>query len=331
MATVATRLADPARQTPILLRMLNAAHVPYQHVFHSNEVMLDCPDCGKEKHLYVNLVKRLGHCQRCKENFSFERLIRDLNLPKRFELDAAPKVRDLRAMTTEVGQRSADGLLPGELPPHCHPAWKFPEAIEFIEKRGLSIREALTFQLRYCPTGPYARRVVFPVVWGNQLVGFQARTIGKEEPKYRFPRGFPSARVLYPQAYLTMGRVILVEGVIPALMYQGLATFGKKLSEKQLLCLADQKRYIRQIVLAWDRDAWDTPGRSKVSPARAAWEKLRECYPTAGLILPAEKPQPDHFARHLFQKLVDRAFRSKYGNRSSIWEVSVSGAMERVL
>ena len=312
---------------PIVLRTLDAAGIVYQAVSDGAEVLLDCPDCGKSGHLYVNVLKRESFCQRCKQGSSWLRLRRVMHLPRLAEVHALPAPRPQDCSGLLGRPKPATSLPIIELPWGSYPAVRFPEAIAYLESRHLSVHEAFTYDLQYCPYGPYAQRLVFPVTWEHRLVGFQARTIAHEDPPYLFPKGFPGARVLYPERNLRAGRVYVTEGVIPAITCQGLATFGKKLSTSQLEALRAVSRYVKQVVLLWDRDAWQSE-RNKDAPAMAAWKRLKEWYPTVGLILPPEKPQPDHFLRHVLFDVGELVFAKSRG-KSAIFRVDPKGHITR--
>jgi len=335
-------LRKPAPQRkPELLSQLEKSRIFFQPIPGSSEVLLDCPTCGKDKHLYVNVIKRCGFCQKCKKAFNHRLLVKALKLPGTdgaYNLQQAATPSELAQLHESIfgqgrkaTQAAQESLPQCDLPLGAQLAVRHPKALKYLLQRGLPLRDIQLNEIRYCPYGPYYNRILFPVFWDDKLVGFNTRTLQKNfSPKYLTNKNFPSSKVLYPQANLRMGRLVITEGVVPAILYQGVATFGKKLSEEQLKILM-RSWYTRQLVLAWDRDAWtSTPGTTQDPPALKAWETLKEYYPCAGLILPEEKPQPDDFTRSVFQSVIEQVWK-KSPSKSMIWKIDSSGRAERYL
>lgn len=58
--------------------------------------------------------------------------------------------------------------------------------IEYIHSRGFMIQDAHDYDVRYASIGDYKGRIVFPVYFNQELVGWTGRTIFKAEPvRYR--------------------------------------------------------------------------------------------------------------------------------------------------
>jgi len=334
---------------PAALRALDQAWIVYKPVYNGEEVLTDCPDCGKEGHLYVNVFKKVAYCQRCQQGFTWLRLEKLMGLPRHL-VDPAPGLDDVRALAAGLGKLTpiaVDELPEVELPYGTFPAWKYPEALAYLETRKIGVRAVFRHELRYAPYGPCAHRILFPIRWNSRLVGYQGRCIvkhcrdcrKKEHPKYIFSTGFPAARVFYPQRHLCRARILLVEGVIPALRFGGLATFGKKLTSAQLALLKANQRVIREVILAFDHDAWRVEHKERlpkrcarrclcVPPAMKAWTALRSRFTTVGLMLPAEAAQPDHLPGKAIVAAGESALVRAKG-KSSLWHVDAEGQIER--
>src|SRR5262245_40123435 len=266
---------------PELVRALEAVGVAFRAVTGTNEILLSCPLCFKENHFYINVIKRVGYCQRCKEAMNYRRLCTVFRLPATNGhgfMSQAPSMNELKALHESIFGRVKEAYKPDdfptcELPMGILPAWRVPHAIKYLYQRGIPMRDIQRFDLKYAAYGPYMGRVLFPLWWNDQLVGFQARSIRDMKPKYVFPKGIPASKILYPQQNLEIGRCVITEGVIPAILYQGLATFGKRLSEDQLRVLMRAK-HILLIILAWDGDAWYSESPAQDAPALETWERL---------------------------------------------------------
>lgn len=83
---------------------------------------------------------------------------------------------------------------------------------------GLTAPDVARWELGYCARGPYAWRVILPVIMSGIVVGFQARTIREAAPKYRTSSfggecGRPASAMLFGyDATMRGGAVLLVEG-----------------------------------------------------------------------------------------------------------------------
>jgi hypothetical protein len=247
-------------------------------------------------------------------------------------MSQAPSMGELKTLHESIFGRVKENLREGfpscDLPMGVLPAWRVPHAIKYLYGRGIPMRDIQRFDLKYAAYGPYVGRVLFPLRWNGQLVGFQARAIRDLKPKYVFPKGIPASKIVYPQENLIIGWCVITEGVIPAILYQGLATFGKRLSEEQLHILMRSSK-IQQIVLAWDRDAWYSDSPTRDAPALETWERLSRIRPTAGLILPEDMPQPDDLSHSAFMSATESVW--KRGKQTSgIYHVDARGATERV-
>lgn len=134
----------------------------------------------------------------------------------------------------------------------------------FVERQwGLDGRDAREWGLGWCLTGPYAWRVVVPVVMGGQVVGFQARSVrGNAEPKYLTSRssddpgrpaecGRPAAAMLFNvDALPPDGEALVVEGAGDAMRWHrgargrtptALALLGTAMTPEKLALIAGRR------------------------------------------------------------------------------------------
>lgn len=137
----------------------------------------------------------------------------------------------------------------------------------YLEQREIPLTLAVEYGLQYYPQD---RRVIFPIVVGGQLVGWQARTIEPSEwvdeqtgavrrrPKILTSPGVDRARVLMWQDRLVGStHAVLTEGPIDALKCHlcggNVASMGKSVSLGQLRVLWESG--VRRVYLALDPDA----------------------------------------------------------------------------
>jgi DNA primase len=145
------------------------------------------------------------------------------------------------------------------LPPNTFPVKKAPvtfyqKATNYLAGRGFQNEKFFV-----CTSGKYSNRIIIPYYYkNNQLIYFNGRGMGDEEPKYRGPEkdcGVGKDDVLFFTNFPEKEeKVYLCEGEFDALTlnlagFNAVACGGKNLSEKQALMLAYYK-----VCLALDRD-----------------------------------------------------------------------------
>lgn len=132
---------------------------------------------------------------------------------------------------------------------------------EYLLSRGVSRQVAQEAGIGVVTDGKLAQRLIVPVLDVDQhtWLGFSARDwTGKQEPKYRYPRGMARGSLLYNWAAIyeeTDVPLIFVEGVFDALPYwpDSSAGLGKPGDyHRRLLCGAR-----RPIAVCLDGDAWE--------------------------------------------------------------------------
>jgi hypothetical protein len=152
----------------------------------------------------------------------------------------------------------------------------------YANKRGFTEELQELYDVRYCvsdiPTLPdkykraFSKRIVFPIYDQEGVCrSAVARDIGNSQKRTKWVNWpetdlahffWPLGRVIdtrYHPYSMGLGRVVLTEGIMDAHAVRQLtrfisfACFGKKLSDAQIELL--QKNRVREIILAWDRDA----------------------------------------------------------------------------
>lgn len=219
-------------------------------------VRIPCPTCStgdrKKMKRYVPSEGHTSHCFICKVPLDVQDLLGDGVM---FTVD--PKSRQEREAEEAPDPRSF--TLPGH---EFIPVNKLPDshpAIKFLHKDQLFDLDYYTYVhgICYCPVEhgmvlnsfPYvtsAERLIFPVKYNGQLVGWQARSLpgtfyGDRADCIKYYHVFNKGRYLfnYDEAHKNEG-VVVVEGVKKALKFRelGVATFGTGISDvqKQLIC-----------------------------------------------------------------------------------------------
>lgn len=141
------------------------------------------------------------------------------------------------------------------------------KGLAYLESRGINLELAKQYDIHYHPK---ERRVIFPVFVGDDLIGWQARTIDPTERinyqtgeeykvlKIRTSKGLPRDRCLMFQNRLEgSDHVVLCEGPVDAIKAHlcggNVASMGKSVSRGQLEII--RKSGVKKVYLALDPDA----------------------------------------------------------------------------
>lgn len=116
------------------------------------------------------------------------------------------------------------------------------------------------YRVGFCATGRYRKRIIVPVYYLGSLVNWVARYISDDPPagvhKVTTPPGNEQYSYLF-NLEKVWGReqVVITEGVFDCLALDDMAvaTFGKKVTDAQVIALANAG--VGTVVLAWDSDA----------------------------------------------------------------------------
>ncbi len=154
---------------------------------------------------------------------------------------------------------------------------------DYLSRRGFAdpLDVASTYDLRYCLTGTYSNRLLLPIYYQEQLVGWTGRDVsGRSDLRYHSltdksevsrKQGYPPAPINLKQLVLWQDYVleggeglVIVEGPLDALKVDyfndvpGVVTtclFGKP-TNPQLKTLSLAARRFKWVVSALDPDAW---------------------------------------------------------------------------
>lgn len=254
----------------------------------------NCPKCGNDKFkLYVNIEKRAWICYRCDWGRHLGdvcqlmaavsgRHVMDIRVELAKSVVPAPKGSEFESKLASMLNAKPIPVKPVTVTSVVLPgtaSWggiTSGRVLEYARRRGLTDNEITRYELR-CTTrlrayqGPY---LVFPVCYETTPVGWQGRHIADKEPRYVSSDDI--ADWLWPVEGSVMSGVVLCEGVFDALGirrlgWNGLCTFGKKISTRQVDLL--RTLGVRDVTLAWDANALADIERAALK-LRATFEKV---------------------------------------------------------
>lgn len=249
----------------------------------SNRVswIFTCPHCSKPK---LFLRKRDGRfiCWRCATTISYqgpaEYALRDLlglsvaELQKRLYGEEVTHSSEARVQLPDLHDFfdvEGGDVIPAELllPPETFLPFDFlslddPCSIkgkEYLARRGIPLELAQRLGILY---HPLHRRVIFPIVAGGKLRGWQARTVedGVEPKILTHPEELQRNRVLMFQDSLQTGDTVVVcegpvDGIKAHLCGPVVVTMGKSMSLRQIDIVLESG--VRKVYLGLDPDAAD--------------------------------------------------------------------------
>ena len=155
---------------------------------------------------------------------------------------------------------------PGKIElPECVPLSKGPttlHATKFIRKTwGLTLKTANRWGLRLClENGLFFQRLLIPIKFGGELVGYLGRRINNVGWKYRASTGAPLADILYGIDNVKPGKtVIVLEGTTDVMRWMqdyattAVALFGQEVTNEKIALLLS--RDPKRVIVALDNDA----------------------------------------------------------------------------
>jgi 5S rRNA maturation endonuclease (ribonuclease M5) len=247
---------------------------------YGNEIAVPCPVCDDphpaKPHLYVNVVKRMAVCYRCRDTGGHGMYNDVIQLIAALEnvgyLKALLWVKDqctvtradLRAAIARLQKEAEDDntfeMVPLPLPEGFQPSWDrgLPVVFErFFQKRGLTIDQRLAYDVGFTTHGYYAFRSIVPVVMDGTRWTWVGRDVtGTAEKKVLYPKGSKTGRLLFNfDVARKRDTIVLVEGVYDAIRVGpcGVALLGTSLSPVQLSRLVEAQP--KTVVVMLDPDA----------------------------------------------------------------------------
>lgn len=129
----------------------------------------------------------------------------------------------------------------------------------YLEKRGIPVSVQSQYDTLYSPS---MRRVIFPVILGKTLYGWQGRAIDPVDKAHRMHNmegDWRAKTLMFYNNIVEKEFAIIAEGPVSALKFHSVGNFvasmGKEISKKQMELI--RKSGIKKLYLALDRDAVD--------------------------------------------------------------------------
>ena len=250
------------------------------------EYKMACVSCGKQDHMYLNVVKGVGTCFSCGYTFNLVRLLMDLH-----GVDLRTAIQEARQLTSGLltdtrcnGVQSSVALRNVllstlqhtraenvtrtivELPANCVPitSRQAKDGRAYLSGRGFGLGHLVFSEIQYVwkrdpNQAKYWKHLVFVerdkdnnVIYWTTRAAYEP---DKKYPKSYHPHGIDKNVLLGMSSVKTQGRyVMLVEGPLDMIAFQGcaVASLGRMLSDQQVNLLTNQ---FRCVVVMYDSDA----------------------------------------------------------------------------
>jgi DNA primase len=131
--------------------------------------------------------------------------------------------------------------------------------LAYLKKRHINVGMIRAWRIHYSAAGPYAGRVVFPVLGDSGVEFFVARSIDDKEPKTLHPStgnlwtGKKGGAVWGLDRVPDSGEVVVCEGVFDAAVVPGgVAVMGKTITQQQVMAIGLR---VRSVTIMLDGDA----------------------------------------------------------------------------
>jgi transcription elongation factor Elf1 len=232
----------------------------YGYQMKNGEMGYYCPKCSHhKKKLQVNLDNGKAHCWVC--NFSahtIPQLLKKINAPKHLIKEALQIVGDYVSYEKDKDEITHNVSLPREYKPLWikieDPIYK--NAIHYLRRRRIGIKEILRYSIGYCDGGPYSNRIIIPSYdCDGKLNYFVARDMFPNS-KFKYKNPPMSKDVVGFELFINWKEpIVLVEGVFDAIAIKrnAIPLLGKFPSKKLIMKIMESG--VTDIYIALDEDA----------------------------------------------------------------------------
>jgi len=280
-------------------------------------VNIKCPFCDDQSnHLGIFEGSGLFSCWRCRKKGPLAYLIQELTgLPRdkcdemvtdgqtSFKRDPADEIRRIIDGEIEIADVRKHEEFAG-VPQYFEKittSTKFPLLDAYMKRRDIKLKTLIQYGCGICRVGKYMNRMVIPVIFGGEVVDFQAADLtGTAELKYRGSPGEINNYLYNYDAIGHGGRIILVEGILDMWRVEDscVASFGTHLTNRQKRLILDKQP--SELIFLWDEDAWDKI--SRYNSDAGFFEPFIDS--VRGVLLPKDE-DPDSLGKEAVFQLID--------------------------
>jgi len=213
------------------------------------DINIDCPFCGWEKHMGINVNNGYIWCWVCE----FQDIKGHPSLLKALYLTTEIPWAELKGIMEEHGwswdgykeEPLSDGLsknawLPKECCDFTENTKQRDNALHYLQNRGFGVDEIEKYGLKYTVGGAYHKRIIIPIYFEGKIVAFTGRDYSGKQNRYKNAPLFMCSRRVkdslynYDNCVDEFGHSYLLEGPTDVWrMKEGMSVFRSALSSKQ--------------------------------------------------------------------------------------------------
>jgi len=257
----------------------------------SNEIQTNCPQCGYEN-FFFNTKKEVGICHKAKCHWrpTADELIEYIGFAPDewgiFEIEE----EDSQEVEISIPDEPLLEMVDGQ----CMTSW--PEAVEYLSKRGVTWQDILRFDIR-CDTD----RIYVPIKYEGKLVNYNSRSLTNIGKKYLYAPGVSTSKYIFGWDECKLWDFLtLVENTFVSIWLRNSlncsTVFGSSLSEDQANLILNSK--IKTVVLFWDEN---TEKKCAKACELLASKGIQACY------IHPMKGQPDDYSIEFITNAVKNA------------------------
>ena len=227
----------------------------------NDNVAYHCPFCNHHKRkLEVNIVTQYWHCWVCNAaGRKLTVLFRKLNAPR-------TKIARLAELLDDVAFRPSKTTTDTpilQLPAEFKPLWKLdtssPEyrnAVMYLKRRGITIRDILKYRIGYCTSGAYGGKIIIPSYDANGSLNYFVSRAYYDDDIYKHKNPPTSKDIVGFELHINWYMpIILVEGAFDAIAIRrnAIPLFGKTISNTLKKRIVEKG--VKDIYICLDLDA----------------------------------------------------------------------------
>lgn len=276
------------------------------------ELKINCPFCvdrGETQdtrfRLGFNTITDVGHCFNC--DYSSRHIKREI----------ISKLQLIESIIVEVDEEIEDDEVPVSLPigfeylkPSKNKAtWYHLKALEYLKKREVPTWQIEAKRLGVTIADKYAYRVIFPVVFKKELVGFLGRDFtGQVKASYKYLNSVGKKYLYNCPSVKDIDSLVLSEGAFKAFKIERVgrvpsaALLGNSISALHLEQLKSYKKLSKILV-------WPDPGRPGITGACKICMTLRDEGYSTYIISPIPEKQADELSDKQVKKYLSTAVK----------------------
>lgn len=297
-----------------LIQLLKNFGIKYytegKNVSSGQAVSVRCPFCDdSSNHLGIFYDSLIFHCWRCgrKGHVSIY-LAKELNISKEealglLDVQDEDNIISIIKNTFKKSKKQEKKKVSIELPPffeEIQQETSFSLLEKYLKRRRISKETLIKYKCGICEVGPFMYRLIIPVFFNEEIVGFQAADLtGKAKIKYLNSPNIKKYLYCYDDVD---EKIIIVEGVLDCwrIGKDCIATFGITMTQEQRNLILKKKP--KTLIFCFDGDV--------ISKNLQEAAKFKPFIPDVRVALLPDDKDPDDLDQEIILEYIDNAINA---------------------